>query len=65
MIFAQKYFFKGGKSPLFLKNAPAQSYLSGGAIVPKETQGGNWIFASTRQVRVQKLWQQSELDLSN
>ena len=34
------------------KNAPAQSYLSGGAIVPKETQGGNWIFASTRQARV-------------
>ena len=31
------------------KNAPAQSYLSGGEIVPKETQGGNWIFASTWQ----------------
>ena len=57
---------EGGIIPPFAKkNAPAQSYLSGGAIVPKETQGGNWIFASTRQARVQMLWLQTELDLSN
>jgi len=30
MIFAQKYYFKGGKSPLFLKKRPCSELLERG-----------------------------------